>query len=204
MGNEQPKRRSTNGILGFNGANMPHEPSEQDASDSQLAEELLPIVYNELRQVAKSKLSHEQPGQTLQPTALVHEAFLRLVDREELQQWNNPRHFFSAAAESMRRILIERARRKATQKRGGGLTRRELTDDTALPMRCDDLLGLDEALQKLEIQDARKAQVVKLRFFAGLSVAEAAKVLGVSKSAAECDWAYSRSWLRMAMAADDE
>ena len=183
---------------------MSQEPDEQSESDSsQLSEELLPVVYDELRHVAKSKLANEKPGQTLQPTALVHEAFLRLVDREGLQRWSNPRHFFAAASESMRRILIERARQKATKKRGGEFTRRELSDDAVLPMKCDDLLGLDEALQKLEAQDSRKAQVVKLRFFAGLTVAESAEVLGVSKSAAECDWAYARSWLRMEMSASE-
>jgi RNA polymerase sigma factor (TIGR02999 family) len=149
-------------------------------------------------------LAHEKPGQTLQATALVHEAYIRLVDPTAAQQWDGSRHFFAAAAEAMRRILIERARKKQSQKGGGGRQRvsLELVEPAALPMTCDDLLGLDEAIQKLERQDTRKAQLVKLRFFAGLTTAQAAKSLGVSISTAENDWTYARCWLRLEMSGE--
>lgn len=177
------------------------ENGEQAASD-----ELLPLVYKELRKLAQQKLDNEQPGQTLQATALVHEAFIRLVDRDAPQRWDNSRHFFAAAAESMRRILIERARRRATLKRGGDRERVEIeiAEPAILPMACDDLLGLEEALQKLEQQHPRKAELVKLRFFAGLTTAQAAKMLEISSTTAENDWAYARSWLRVEMGDRDE
>ena len=170
--------------------------------DRQASEELLLLVYEELRRLAAAKLVHEKPGQTLQATALVHEASLRLVDQSEQQQWDNSRHFFAAAAEAMRRILIERARRKQSLKHGGDRQRVDLEpaiEPAVLPLACDDILGLDEALQKLEQKDARKAQLVNLRFFAGLTVAQAAQTLGISTSTAENDWTYARSWLKLEM-----
>lgn len=172
-----------------------------DEGDPSAAEQLLPLVYAELRKLAAARLTHEKPGQTLQATALVHEAFVRLVDQTAQQQWDNSRHFFAAAAEAMRRILIERARRKATTKHGGGLERvaLEAADAVVLPMACDDILGLDEALQKLGQQHSRKAALVKLRFFAGLTMAQAANALEVSITTAESDWTYARAWLRVEM-----
>lgn len=172
-----------------------------DSGDGQASEELLPLVYAELRKLAASKLATEKPGQTLQATALVHEAYVRLVDQSEPQQWENSRHFFAAATESMRRILIERARQKASLKRGGDFEKVDLADiePAVLPLACDDILGLDEALQKLELQHPRKAELVKLRFYAGLTTAQAAQMLGISTSTAENDWTYARSWLRLEM-----
>jgi len=177
--------------------------SKIESGDLRAAEELLPLVYDELRRLASAKLRHEQPGQTLQATALVHEAFIRLVDQRH-QQWENSRHFFSAAAESMRRILIERARQKNSLKRGGDRNRIEFdnVEPSFLPLQCDDILGLEEALQQLEQDHPRKAELVKLRFFAGLTVAQAASALEVSTSTAENDWVYARSWLRLAMSED--
>jgi RNA polymerase sigma factor (TIGR02999 family) len=175
--------------------------SQIEQGDAAAAEKLLPLVYDELRRLAAIKLAHEKPGQTLQATALVHEAYLRMVDQSEPQEWENGRHFFAAAAEAMRRILIERARHKNSLKRGGGRQRVELgaVEPTALPLACDDILGLDEALKKLEETDSRKAELVKLRFFAGLTVAQAASALQISTSTAENDWVYARSWLRLEM-----
>ncbi|MCS7471580.1 sigma-70 family RNA polymerase sigma factor [Stieleria sp. ICT_E10.1] len=173
-----------------------------EAGDRAASEELLPLVYQELRKLAAAKLAQEKVGQTLQATALVHEAYLRLVGQVEQQQWDNSRHFFAAAAEAMRRILIERARRKQSLKQGGDRQRVDLEpaiEPAFLPLACDDVLGLDEALQKLEQKDARKAELVKLRFFAGLTVAQAARALGVSTSTAENDWTYARSWLKLEM-----
>ena len=141
------------------------------------AVDLFPVVYAELRRIAKSKLANEKPGQTLQATALLHEAYLRLVDSEGVQGWNSSAHFCAAAAEAMRRILIEKARHKMTKKRGGDFERIDLREAEYLAMTCDDLLGLDDALIQLEAHDARKAQLVKLRFFVGLTVAEAAEAL---------------------------
>ena len=172
-----------------------------EQGDPSAAEQLLPVVYDELRQLAAQKLAHEQPGQTLQPTALVHEAYLRLVGGEQAQDWNGRRHFFAAAAEAMRRILIDRARHKQTRKIGGGRRRLDLDDiEPALEEENGDrLLALDEALRQLEAEDPRKADLVKLRFFAGLTAEQAAAALGVSTSTAEKDWAYARSWLRVAI-----
>jgi RNA polymerase sigma factor (TIGR02999 family) len=169
--------------------------------DPSAAEQLLPLVYDELRKLAAQKMAREAPGQTLQATALVHEAYIRLVDPEVPQTWDGRRHFFAAAAEAMRRILIERARQKRSLK-GGGERHRVLLDEiepAVLPMSADDLLDLDQALERLEQKDARKAQLVKLRFFAGLTTAQAAQALGVSISTAENDWTYARSWLRLEM-----
>jgi RNA polymerase sigma factor (TIGR02999 family) len=174
-----------------------------DQGDPHAAEQLLPLVYEELRKLAAQKLVHEKPGQTLQATALVHEAYLRLVaaggtspPRE--QHWNSRGHFFAAAAEAMRRILVERARHKRSLKAGGGRQRQELSDIEEPDAGPDvDLLALNEALEKLEKQDQRKAELVKLRFFAGLTIEQAAQALGISTSTADNDWAYARCWLRL-------
>jgi RNA polymerase sigma factor (TIGR02999 family) len=172
-----------------------------EEGDATATDRLLPLVYAELRQLAAARLSHEKPGQTLQPTALVHEAYLRLVDQANESRWENSRHFFGAAAEAMRRILIERARQKKTQKRGGHRQRIDLAEiePVVLPIACEDLLGLDDALEKLQRDHPRKAELVKLRFFAGLTISQAAQTLGISSSTAENDWAYARSWLRLEM-----
>jgi RNA polymerase sigma factor (TIGR02999 family) len=172
-----------------------------EQGDPDAAEQLLPLVYDELRQLAAQKLAHEQPGQTLQATALVHEAYLRLVGGERAQDWDGRGHFFAAAAEAMRRILIDRARHKQTRKAGGGCRRLDLgAVEPALEEGDGDrLLALDEALRQLEAEDPRKAQLVKLRFFAGLTAGQAAAALGVSTSTAEKDWAYARNWLRVAI-----
>jgi RNA polymerase sigma factor (TIGR02999 family) len=170
-----------------------------EQGDPRAADQLLPLVYDELRQLAAQKLAREKPGQTLQATSLVHEAYLRLVGGEQSQDWDGRRHFFAAAAEAMRRILIDRARHKQTQKVGGGRRRLDL-DDIEPAQReenGDRLLALDEALRVLEAEDPRKAELVKLRFFAGLTAEQAAAALGVSTSTAEKDWAYARSWLRV-------
>jgi RNA polymerase sigma factor (TIGR02999 family) len=170
-----------------------------EAGNRHAAAELLPLVYAELRQLAAVRLSAEKPGQTLQPTALVHEAYLRLVGGEHPQEWSGRGHFFSAAAEAMRRILTDRARHKQTRKAGGDLHRLDFGDFEPSLADGDDgrLLALDDALRQLETEDPRKAELVKLRFFAGLTVEQAASALGVSTSTAEKDWAYARSWLRV-------
>ena len=164
------------------------------------AEQLLPLVYNELRRLAAQRMAQEKPGQTLEATALVHEAYLRLVDTDKAQHWNSRGHFFAAAAEAMRRILVERARHKHSLKAGGGRQRQELSGIEAPMAGPDvDLLALNDALEKLEREDQRKAQLVKLRFFAGLTISEAAQALGISESTADNDWAYARCWLRLEM-----
>ena len=169
-----------------------------DAGDPKAAAELLPLVYDELRRLAGQKLARERPGQTLDATALVHEAYLRLIGPTDEVRWDNRGHFFAAAAEAMRRILVDRARHKQTRKAGGGRRRLDLDDiEPASEEGSDDLLALDEALRQLEARDPRKAELVKLRFFAGLNVEQAAAALGVSTSTAEKDWAYARSWLRV-------
>jgi RNA polymerase sigma factor (TIGR02999 family) len=171
-----------------------------EQGDPHAAEQLLPLVYDELRKLATRRLAREQPGQTLQATALVHEAYLRLVDDKEAQRWNGRGHFFAAAAEAMRRILVESARRKQSLKAGGGRRRLDLADvDPPVGGPDLDLLALDDALQRLARKDPRKAELVKLRFFAGLTVGQAALALGIAPSTADEDWAYARSWLRLAM-----
>ncbi len=169
--------------------------------DPHAAEQLLPLVYDELRKLAAERMAQEKPGQTLQATALVHEAYLRLVGGEQTREWDGRGHFFAAAAEAMRRILIDRARHKQSRKAGGGRRRLDLDDiEPALEEGDGDrLLALDEALRRLEAEDPRKAALVKLRFFAGLTAEQAAAALGVSLSTAEKDWAYARSWLRVAI-----
>jgi RNA polymerase sigma factor (TIGR02999 family) len=159
------------------------------------AEELFPVVYEELRRVAASKMAHEAPGQTLQPTALVHEAWLRLVGHEN-PRWENRAHFFGAAAEAMRRILIDNARRKRALRHGGGQQRIHLDDvDPVAVAEDEQLLAVHEALDKLAAQDKVKAELVKLRYFVGLTITEAAEVLGISEPTAKRYWAYARAWL---------
>jgi RNA polymerase sigma factor (TIGR02999 family) len=163
--------------------------------DPRAAEELLPLVYDELRRIAAHKMANEAAGHTLQPTALVHEAWLRLVDAPD-RHWNGRNHFFMAAAEAMRRILIERARQKSRIKRGGGQQRMALEGlDLAANANSEELLLVEEALTRLAGHDSRKAELVKLRFFVGLSLEEAAPILGVSEPTAKRDWAYARAWL---------
>jgi RNA polymerase sigma factor (TIGR02999 family) len=168
-----------------------------EQGDVRAVDELFPLVYQELRQLAAQRMSKEAPGQTLQATALVHEAYLRLVGGEE-QHWSNRRHFFSAAAEAMRRILIENARRKKSLRRGGGLKRVDIDkavvakDNDISP---DDLIALDEALEKLSDEDKVSAELIKLRFFAGLTIEQAANILGIPRRTADRNWAYARAWL---------
>jgi len=167
-----------------------------EQGDAHAAEQLLPLVYDELRRLAAHKLAQEKPGQTLQATALVHEAYLRLVDVTDVPHWDCRRHFFAAAAEAIRRILIDRARRYQTEKHGGQRHRINLDEVEAVAgSRSTDLLALDEALTKFAVEDPVKAQLVTLRFFAGLSVQEAADTLGISRATADRYWSYARTWL---------
>lgn len=169
-----------------------------EKGDPKAAAEILPLVYDELRRLAATKIAREVPGQTLDATALVHEAYLRLVDTEKVQQWNSRGHFFAAAAEAMRRILVERARHKHSLKAGGDRQRQDVADVQLAVAGPDvDLLALNEALEKLEQKDPRAAELVKMRFFAGLTIEQAAKAIGISTSTAENDWAYARCWLRL-------
>jgi RNA polymerase sigma factor (TIGR02999 family) len=174
-----------------------HIPSTVDGGDPQAAEQLLPLVYDELRKLAARRLAQERPGQTLQATALVHEAYLRLVNAEKLRQWDSRGHFFAAAAEAMRHILVENARRRGRQKRGGGRARAELLEaDLAVDDPPDEILAIDEALERLAAEDRQAAELVKLRYFAGLSVEEAAQALGLSRATAYRHWTYARAWVR--------
>jgi RNA polymerase sigma factor (TIGR02999 family) len=175
-----------------------------EQGDPKAAGELLPLVYRELRQLASQRLAQEKPGQTLQATALVHEAYLRLVGKDDTRRWDCRGHFFAAAAEAMRRILVENARRKAGPKAGGDRKRVELAaiEPTVEDPRVD-IIALDEALTALEAKDSRKADLVRLRFFAGLTVEQAAEALGVSVATANNDWSYAKSWLRLAMLGDE-
>jgi RNA polymerase sigma factor (TIGR02999 family) len=167
-----------------------------EQGDPRAAEQLLPLVYEELRKLAAQKLAQEKPGQTLQATALVHEAYLRLVDAEQARDWNSRGHFFAAAAEAMRRIVVDRARDRRRLKRGGGGRRVDL-DLGVLPDEApdEDLLALDDALHRLERDDAMSANLVKLRFFAGLGQGEAAEALGLPRRTADRHWAFARAWL---------
>lgn len=170
--------------------------SQIDAGDPAAAEQLLPLVYDELRKLAAAKLAHEKPGQTLQATALVHDAYLRLVDVETAQHFNSRGHFFAAAVEAMRRILVESARRKQSLKGGGGGARVELADvSIASTDRAIDLFELDDALSQLELHDQPAAQLVKLRYFAGFGHQEAAEALGIGRREADRLWALARAWL---------
>jgi RNA polymerase sigma factor (TIGR02999 family) len=174
------------------------------AGDRKAAADLLPLVYDELRKLAAARMAGESPGHTLQPTALVHEAYLRLVGRGDEQRWDGRGHFFAAAAEAMRRILIEAARRKHGPQRGGDFTRHDLDPDQPAPAEPSPrLLALDEALDRLAAIEPRAAAVVKLRYFAGLTISETASVLGISPRTADADWAYARAWLVTAVHAED-
>jgi RNA polymerase sigma factor (TIGR02999 family) len=175
-----------------------------EAGDPQAAEQLLPLVYDELRKLAAQKLAHEKPGQTLQATALVHEAYLRLVDAEQARHWNSRGHFFAAAAEAIRRILVDQARRKLSLRRGGDLQRLPIEDlEIEAPEPSVDLLAVHEALDRFQDVDPTAAQIVKLRYFAGLTIPQAAEALGISTSTADRSWAYARAWLHAALKHDD-
>jgi len=177
-----------------------------EEGDVRAADELLPLVYQELRQLAAQRMKKEKPGQTLQATALVHEAYIRLVGTES-QNWNSRGHFFAAAAEAMRRILIENARRKKSLKYGGDRKRVDLDEAVLVDdsdIGSDELIALDEALERLSKKDKVKADLVKLRYFAGLTGEQAAELLGISQSTADRYWAYARSWLRLEIAKGDE
>jgi RNA polymerase sigma factor (TIGR02999 family) len=179
--------------------------SAVEAGDPSAADELLPLVYQELRTLAAAKLAHEKPGQTLQATVLVHEAWLRLVGSDADIHWNGRGHFFGAAARAMQRILVENARQKKRLRAGGEYQRVELSESTASVRSSSvDVLAIDEALEKLEQQDHRKAELVRLRFFAGLTLPEAARALGISSSTADNDWAYAKTWLRLEMSESEE
>ena len=174
--------------------------SKIEKGDSQAAEQLLPLVYDELRKLAAAKLADERPGQTLQATALVHDAYIRLVDVEQAQPWNSRGHFFSAAAEAMRRILIDNALRKSSRKRGGDYLRIELASDLAAPAgKSDNILAVAEALDRLSEGDPQAARLVELRFFAGCSITDAAEIVGISRSNAYRQWAYARAALQCLM-----
>jgi RNA polymerase sigma factor (TIGR02999 family) len=175
-----------------------------DQGDTSATDQLLPLVYEELRRLACQELAQEKPGQTLQATALVHEAYLRLVGADQDRCWNSRGHFFGAAAQAMRRILVDHARCKKAQKRGGGSKRLDIDPAELTTQQHDDkVLALDEALAKLERQDPRKAELVKLRYFAGLPIREAAMALGISTATADRHWAYARAWLQREMTAAD-
>jgi RNA polymerase sigma factor (TIGR02999 family) len=172
--------------------------SQIKGGDPTAAEKLLPLVYAELRELATQRMAKENPGQTLQATALVHEAYLRLVDVEKTQHWDSRGHFFASAAEAMRRILVEQARRKRGPKAGGRHQRIEFSEvELEIPSSSIDILALSEALDKLEEQDPRAAQLVKLRFFVGFTRQEVADVLGVSVATVDNDWAYAKGWLQV-------
>jgi RNA polymerase sigma factor (TIGR02999 family) len=178
--------------------------SALEQGDPHAAEQLLPLVYEELRKLAAQKLAQEAPGQTLQATALVHEAYLRLVDTEQAQDWNSRGHFYAAAAEAMRRILVEQARRKQTLRRGGQRQRLDLElAEPAAARPSEDLLALDAALEKLADKDRRKAELVKLRYFAGLTMEQTAAALGISLATANRWWNYARAWLHQEIAGPD-
>jgi RNA polymerase sigma factor (TIGR02999 family) len=179
--------------------------SQIENGDPQAAEELLPLVYEELRKLAAAKLAQEKPGQTLQATALVHEAYVRLVGTEKVAHWDSRGHFYSAAAEAMRRILVEIARRKRSSKHGGDRLRHDIDDlEVPGPELGDDLLALDEALGRLALKDPLKAQLIKLRHFAGLTIDQAAEALGISATTANRYWAYARAWLHREITSSEE
>ena len=176
-----------------------------EQGNPQAAEKLLPLVYHELRRLAAGRLAQEKPGQTLQATALVHEAYIRLVDTDKAQHWNSRGHFFAAAAEAMRRILIENARRKRRPKHGGDRKRVDLDEACGVvESPADDLLALDEALTRLAAEDPAKAELVKLRYFAGLTIPQAAGVLGISLATAERYWTFARVWLYTELNDEDQ
>jgi RNA polymerase sigma factor (TIGR02999 family) len=177
-----------------------HTLSAIEQGEPHAAEQILPLVYNELRRLAAEKLARESPGQTLQATALVHEAYVRLVDGGKMRHWNSRGHFFAAAAEAMRRILVENARRKHSRKRGGDRQQVRLEEvEIGAQAPAEELLSLNEALDRLDREDHPKAELVKLRYFTGLSVEEAADVLGISRATADRWWAYAKVWLYCAL-----
>jgi RNA polymerase sigma factor (TIGR02999 family) len=174
-----------------------------ESGDPSAAKDLLPLVYDELRRLAAAKLAQEKPGQTLQATALVHEAFVRLVDVDKAQEWDSLGHFFAAAAEAMRRILINRARDKKRAKRGGECHRVDLDHiEIALDTNDEELIALDDALSELAVEDPNAARLVNLRFFAGLTLRDAAVSLGLSQRTAERQWTYARAWLYARLSQD--
>jgi len=178
--------------------------SQIASGDSSAAKQLLPLVYDELRKLAGQRMEQENPGQTLQATALVHEAYLRLVDVDRPQHWEGRGHFFAAAAESMRRILVENARRKRRLKRGGDLQQAELADvPVVAPLIHEDLIALDEALDRLKAIDAQAVRLVHLRYFVGMSIPEAAQLMGIAPRTADRIWAFARAWLHQEIAGAD-
>lgn len=193
---------------------MPHEDERSDVTrlielvgqgDPQAARELLPVLYDELRRLAAQRLSHEAPGQTIDATSLVHEVYIRLVGSDPERPWNGRGHFFGAAAEAMRRILVERARHKRRLRHGGALGRIDLDRvDLAADQSSDELLALDEALNRLAAEEPAVAEVVKLRYFAGLPIEGAAEALGISVRTANRHWAYARAWLYQQLNAEDD
>ena len=184
-------------------SDVTHILSQIESGDPRAAEQLLPLVYDELRKLAAAKLAHEKPGQTLEATALVHEAYLRLVGPAEVQVFDHRGHFFAAAAEAMRRILVDKARRKGRLKHGAEFTRHDVGDvDIAAPAKPEEILAIHDALTKLESSNDQAAQLVKLRYFVGLTIREAAQVLGVSSRKADQIWAYARVWLLAEMGTD--
>jgi RNA polymerase sigma factor (TIGR02999 family) len=173
-----------------------------EQGDPHAAERLLPLVYDELRRLAARRLAQEKPGQTLQATALVHEAYLRLVGGGKARSWDSRGHFFAAAAEAMRRILVDKARRKQRRRHGSGVRQQPLEGNEpaiASPVDAIDLLALDEALNRLEAASPRRARLVKLRYFAGLTLPEVAALLDIARSTAEADWTYAKAWLKREM-----
>jgi RNA polymerase sigma factor (TIGR02999 family) len=175
-----------------------------EQGDPHAAEQLLPLVYSELRKLAAQKLAQEAPGQTLQATALVHEAYIRLVEGDKAQHWNSRGHFFAAAAEAMRRMLVDQARKKKSRKHGGGRERLPLDDvEIGAPEPAVDLLAVNDALKKFERLDKEGADLVKLRYYAGLTLPQAADALGISPSTADRQWAYARAWLHAELREDD-
>jgi RNA polymerase sigma factor (TIGR02999 family) len=181
-------------------SDVTHILSAIEQGDAQAAAQLLPLVYDELRKLAAQRLAQEKPGQTLQATALVHEAYVRLVDADKVKMWNSRGHFFAAAAEAMRRILVDQSRRRHAAKRGGGAAREELNESLIVaPEAGDDILAINDALEKLSAIDPVAARLVSLRFFAGLNMREAADALGMSVRSAQDVWAYARSWLHRKM-----
>ena len=176
-------------------SDVTHILERAQQGDAEAEEQLLPLVYDELRRLAAMKMAREAPGQTLQPTALVHEAYLRLVGSRD-EKWNGRAHFFGAAAEAMRRILIENARRKQAQRHGGGQAKLDIAEiEVAAPAKDEELLAVSDALEKLTVRDKQKAELVKLRYFVGLTTEEAAEVLGISVPTADRWWNFSRAWL---------
>ncbi len=179
--------------------------SQIEGGDSNAAERLLPLVYDELRKLAAQRLAQEKPGQTLQATALVHEAYIRLVDVEKAQHWNSRGHFFGAAAEAMRRILVDQARKRRSQRRGGGLQKQPIEDiEIEIPEPSFDLLALNDALERFAQSDKVAADLVKLRYYAGLTIPQAADALGISSTTADRYWAYARAWLHAELKKGDQ